>query len=333
MHTGTFSLFLAQSRYLFPRFGALRGRVAARVRSLGGDGSVAESLVTYPSPVWTGSPVNDQAAAFFYQPRAAGRHPVALILHGLGSRDAAMEKWLAREFARRGLAALVPVFPDHLMRQAPGGLWQAMRQGDPEGIRVATLQGLLDLRRALDWLDERAEIAPDQRGVVGISLGAVEGVMTLGVESRVKAGVLILGGADLARSLWASRFAWAPLRRLLERRGVTEDRLRRRWRSIEPLSFADRARLKPIYMINARFDAIVSRGSTERLREALGHPPIDWLPTGHTTASLFRRRILNRALSFLGEALGLSEGQLTFDRVPSAASVSQCRRSATYTAA
>jgi acetyl esterase/lipase len=303
------ALVLGQGRYLFPLFRRLRGRVSAKVRPIGGNRTVAVSLVTYPSLLRTGSPANDQAAAFYYQPRSPGRHPVVLILHGLGSRRASLEQWLARQFARRGLAALVPVFPDHMMRKAPGGMQDAFREGDPDRIRDAGLQAVLDLRRALDWLEAREEIAPGQVGVVGISLGAIEGVAALGLEARVKAGVLVLGGGDLARSIWSSRHAWVPLRRRFERQGITEEELRRRWWAIDPLSYADWARSKPVYMVNARFDAIILRASTEHLWEALGRPPIEWLPTGHNTASLLRRRILERAFSFLGEALGVREKQ------------------------
>jgi predicted esterase len=299
------ALVLGQGRYLFPLFRRLRGRVSAKVRPIGGNRTVAVSLVTYPSLLRTGSPANDQAAAFYYQPRSLGRHPVVLILHGLGSRRAGLEQWLARQLARRGLAALVPVFPDHMMRKTPGGMLDALRQGDPDKIRDAGLQAILDLRRALDWLEAREEIAPDRVGVVGTSLGAIEGVAALGLEARVKAGVLVLGGGDLAHSIWSSRHAWVPLRRRFEQQGITEEELRRRWRAIDALSYADWARSKPVYMVNARFDAIILRASTERLWEALGRPPIEWLPTGHNTAFFLRRRILERALSFLGDALGV----------------------------
>jgi len=163
--------------------------VEAQVQPTGGDSSVAEFFLTYPSLVQTGSPANDRVAAFYFVPRTPGRHPVVVILHALGSQTASLEQWIGREFAHRGLAALALVLPYHMMRKVPGGLWTAIQQGDADGILAAGVQAILHLRRALDWLETRAEIAPDRMGVVGISLGAIGGAIALGVDARVKADV------------------------------------------------------------------------------------------------------------------------------------------------
>lgn len=114
-----------------------QGPVQARMQRTGGDASVSEFIVTYPSPMHTGSPTNDRVAAFYFLPRTPGRHPVVLILHALGSRRALLEKWIGREFAHRGVAALLLVLPYHMLRKAPRGLWEAIQRADADGIRAA----------------------------------------------------------------------------------------------------------------------------------------------------------------------------------------------------
>lgn len=301
------ALALAQGDPLLNVYRYPPGPVEAQVQPTGGDATVSEFFVTYPSLVQTGSPANDRVAAFYFVPRTPGRHPVVLILHALGSRRARLEQWIGREFAHRGLAALVLVLPYHMMRKAPGGLWTAIQQGDADGILAVGVQAILDLRRALDWLETREEIASDRMGVVGISLGAIGGAIALGVDDRVKAGVLILGGADPAHLVWTSWLTWL-LRWRLARRGLTEASLRARWRALDPVTFAAGARGKAIYMINARFDFIIPRASAKQLWEALGRPPIEWLPTDHYTAYFLRRRILDRAFGFLHQALSERDG-------------------------
>lgn len=268
----------------------------------------SEFLVTFPSPLRTGIAANDRAAAFYFPPQSPGPHPAVLILHALGSRRAGLEKWIAREFAKRDMAALLLVLPHHMMRKGPGGLREAIRSGDAEAILTAGRQGVLDLRRALDWLETRAEIAPDRLAVLGLSLGAIEAAIALGVEERLKAGVLILGGADPAHLVWSSPLAW-PLRRRFERQGLTETRLRERWRAIDPATFAEQARRKPVYMVNARFDWVLPRECSELLWEALGRPAIDWLPTDHYLAYFYRGQILEWAHAFLRDALRLPAPQ------------------------
>ncbi len=302
------ALALAQGDPLLEVYRYPPGPVEAQVQPMGGDATVSEFFVTYPSLVHTGSPANDRAAAFYFAPRAAGKHPAVLILHALGSQRAGLEKWMGRAFARQGLAALVLVLPYHMMRKASGGLWTAIGKGDPDGILAAGVQATLDLRRALDWLETRSEIAADRIGVVGLSLGAIGGAIALGIEPRVKAGALILGGADPAHLVWTSWLTWL-LRWRLARRGWTEARLHDRWRALDPVTFAAGARGKAILMINARFDFVIPRASALQLWEALGRPPIEWLPTDHYTAYFLRRRILDHTLTFLSQAL--KEGNAT----------------------
>ncbi len=296
------ALALAQGDPLFEVYRYPPAPVKAQVQPMGADATVCEYLVTYPSLVHTGSPANDRAAAFYFMPRTPGRHPAVLILHALGSQRASLEKSIGRAFARRGLAALLLVLPYHMMRKAPGGLWTAIGKGDADGILAAGVQAILDLRRALDWLETRPEIAADRIGVVGLSLGAIGGAIALGIDPRLKAGVLILGGADPARLIWTSWLTWL-LRWRLARRGWAEARLRDRWRALDPVTFAAGARGKAIYMINARFDFVIPRASATELWEALGRPPIEWLPTDHYTAYFLRRRILDHTLTFLSRAL------------------------------
>ncbi len=50
------------------------------------------------------------------------------------------------------------------------------------------------------------------------------------------------------------------------------DDVRKRWRAIDPLSYAEWARSKPMYLVNTRFDRMIPRESTERPWEALRRP-------------------------------------------------------------
>ena len=59
----------------------------------------------------------------------------------------------------------------------------------------------MDVRRAADFLRSRPEVDPSRVGVTGISLGAIVGSTTAGVDGRFAKAVLTIGGGDLARIL------------------------------------------------------------------------------------------------------------------------------------
>ena len=58
-----------------------------------------------------------------------------------------------------------------------------------------------DVRRSLDYLDTRSDIARDKVGFLGLSWGARIGNVVLAVEPRFKTAVLISGGFPLMQSL------------------------------------------------------------------------------------------------------------------------------------
>jgi hypothetical protein len=53
-------------------------------------------------------------------------------------------------------------------------------------------------------------------------------------------------------------------------------------------------------MLNARHDGVIPRRFTEELWQALGKPPLRWLPTGHATAFLCGGVIVREVLGAMG---------------------------------
>jgi hypothetical protein len=67
----------------------------------------------------------------------------------------------------------------------------------------------------------------------------------------------------------------------------------------DTISFAPLIDPDRVLMINALFDIIIPRESTIKLHKALGEPLIKWLPAGHLSLSLFKRKIISYIRSFL----------------------------------
>jgi cephalosporin-C deacetylase-like acetyl esterase len=62
-----------------------------------------------------------------------------------------------------------------------------------EELPQADLQWIVDVRRAVDILQERFELIPEHLGYVGHSFGASFGGVIVGVEYRIKAYVFMAG--------------------------------------------------------------------------------------------------------------------------------------------
>src|SRR5581483_18989 len=141
------------------------------------------------------------------------------------------------------------------------------------GAMIAGLhQTVLDVRRAGDWLAQRPDVEPSRVGLVGISLGAVVGSLTAGIDDHFGRSVFLIGGGDLPVIVMHGSKETAEAKAKLEKDGFTVDQLRERWRDVEPLTYASRIRPEEILLINADADEVIPLAATETLRAAMGGP-------------------------------------------------------------
>jgi stage II sporulation protein D len=158
---------------------------------------------------------------------------------------------------------------------------RTLLEGPSEEVLPRLRQAVLDARRAGDWLAARPDVDSSRVGLVGISLGAILGSLAAGVDDRFSRGVFILGGGDIPAILFHGSREVAKSKRTLEEEGWTLEKLRERWKSVEPCTFASRLRPDDVLMINAEEDEVVPRACTEKLHDAIGRPEIRWIRGGH----------------------------------------------------
>jgi acetyl esterase/lipase len=258
-----------------------------------------EYLVTYPSPVLTGIPANDEVPLRVFLPtQRTGPVPAVLIMHYWGALDLRVERTLALELNRRGVAAAILTLPYHLQRTPPGyRSGQLAIQPDVEKLKGTMVQAVQDARRAVDFLRTRPEIAPNSLGVVGTSLGALVAASAYGIDARFTHAAFLLGGVDLAGILWSSTRVVGQ-REALRRRGYTEERLREALAPIEPANFLNRRTEGSEFVVGGLFDTVVPRRSTERLIALLPSPSVLWLDTGHYGGIFVQRRLMREVANY-----------------------------------
>ncbi len=235
--------------------------------------------LTFPSAFASGNARNDVVHARYFAPHGAGPHPAAVVLHWLGGSLAALELVCAN-LAQNGVGALMIYMPHYGPRRTPEGRRELMTVDGTAGLDVFR-QAVLDVRRAGDWLAARPEVDPARVGILGISLGAIVGTLTAGVDPSFARIALLIGGGDLAAIALNGARELRNLRREIDESGLTYEQLRALWRPIEPLTYASRIDPAKVLMINADEDEIFPRRSIEALRDAIGLAEIQWFPGGH----------------------------------------------------
>jgi eukaryotic-like serine/threonine-protein kinase len=182
------------------------------------------------SPIWRAEKITFDAAydrqrvpAWLYIPKSA-KPPYETILYApprsarFVRRIDEYEVKFIEFLVKSGRAVLFPVCQGMYERGLtdPSG---------PSRERDVVVQQCKDLRRSLDYLDSRSDIARGRIGYYGISDGARLGVILLPQEPRIRAAVLAAGGL--------SPEAKPP--------------------EIDEINFAPRVRI-PVLMLNGRYD-------------------------------------------------------------------------------
>jgi dienelactone hydrolase len=190
----------------------------------------------------------------------AGPFPVVVAVHGLTSNKGQVAAQLAPALAARGFAVIAPDMPRHGER--PGQPWSVLDASNPRRTFELFRQIVRDVRMCIDIAEQRPELDTG-RGVVlmGYSLGSWINAVVGPADERVKAMVLMVGGAhDVV-------LAALPLPQL---------------RSTDPRTAIAHFAPRPVLMLNAKQDVIVTPDMGKRLFAACAEPKEQrWYDCGH----------------------------------------------------
>jgi poly(3-hydroxybutyrate) depolymerase len=244
------------------------------------------------------SPKGGRVPARLVLPGGAGPFPAIVYMHG-SSGDIDLMTPEAMNFARLGAMGILIDSPHirpggYVPDGSAGSTWPYYTEQD----RRDQIQLIIDLQRAVDILLARPEVDPERIAYLGISYGGAMGGLLAGVETRIKAYVLIVGDGGLVEHTsildengWPDHFSQPWVEAM--------------W-PIEPLHFVGRAAPAALLYQNGLIDQSVSRSNALRYQAAGSEPKtVLWYEGGHeisgwTTAWMDRAAWLQ---DYLGQPL------------------------------
>jgi len=206
------------------------------------------------------------------------RIPVIVFLHGIGQSKGFIEE-ICTPFNDAGFA--MACFDQSMQgeRKVQGkGLKKAWNTA--VAFRKRPWKTINDGRRLIDYLQTHPEIDPERIYLVGASYGAITGTTLTAFDKRIRAAVLVVGGANIKTMLDApvikDGIKNAPLH------WFAKQLVSWMMKPADPKNYAHLTAGTPVLMQNGSEDNLVIPDAGKILYETLGEPKeIRWYPCDH----------------------------------------------------
>jgi hypothetical protein len=239
----------------------------------------------FPSALTSPHPENNVVRARLFPARhKPGQRRRAVVV---------MPQWNAKEkelvglcqlFASFGITALRITLPYHEVRRPPELERADYIVSSNIGRTLhANRQAVLDIRRAVDWLETEGY---ERIGVQGTSLGSCLGALAMAHDPRIVAGAFNHVSPYFADVVWRG-LSTQHVRAGLEGH-VTLETLRECWMPISPWPFLDRIKDRPMLNLYAIYDLTfpvdLTRHYLQELTRRRFNARVRVLPCGHYTS-------------------------------------------------
>lgn len=147
-----------------------------------------------------------------------------------------------------------------------------------------------DIRRLVDWASCQPDIDTRRIGIVGFSIGAIIGALTMGVDERISAGAFIMGGGNFHEIFAVSKAHEVENTRTLLLRALrwTPDKLKHRLEqelhTINPVYAVGAVNPARVLLIDSRDDHFIPHSAQDALWNAFGRPTRKTLAYDHRMA-------------------------------------------------
>ena len=251
--------------------------------------------------------------------------PVVIFLHGIGQNKNFLKE-ITSPFNQVGFALVC--FDQYTQgeRKLRGGRSFLARC---KAFAQRAAKTVNETRRLIDYLSAHPDIDPQRIYLVGASYGAVTGTLVMAKDKRLRAGVLVYGGADYRKLLnsYANHLGVAGALGLIDGRNLNPEKpplpkltpaqerkvgivmgciipvARYFMGAADPIYYAAGISPTPVYFQNGKYDVLVPAAAGKALQDAAREPKkITWYESDHVGIDLEQtKRVLEDGLKWLLE--------------------------------
>lgn len=282
--------------------------------------------VEFRSALNIGYSENSIVSGEYFWPRLGHKTPLAILVHGMGDHSVIPCRLLARSLLKHGIACFIPYLTIH-PRRIPKVMRAHMPYLTPDEWFQSYRVSVVDIRQIADWAYSRNELDARHVATLGISFGGFVSAITMGIDTRIRAGVFIVTGGNSNKISWLSkdnqyrkRYPRTEAEHLeiqssytryleeISEKGFEDVNPDNQSFLTDPMTFANYLKGRPVLMINALWDRYIPRETATELWQACGRPSIKWIPSGHTSIWLWYPTIRRSIVAFLKSNLDISGG-------------------------
>jgi cephalosporin-C deacetylase-like acetyl esterase len=289
------------------------------IKLLDQNNRLARYQVEFPSAISAEHLGNNRIIAEYFLPHQDTRVPLVVIVHGMGDSSLIPCRMIANSLAKRGIASLI-LYLVFNRKRIPAVIKAKYPRLSPEEWFESYRISVTDVRQAIDWAAGRSEIRQENIAVLGISFGGFIASIALGLDQRLKAGVLIemAGNSDMITNYSlllrlqykmkkdeyrSSQKLYAKYLSEVAAKGMEGVAADKNSYFTDPKTYALSTRTRPILMINAWLDEMIPRKAVLDLWQAFDKPPLCWYPATHATIWMWYPLMGPRIGTFLKTSL------------------------------
>jgi len=280
--------------------------------------------IQFQSALDTGYPENGIVKGEYYQPKVDHKVPLVILVHGMGDHSVIPCKLLARSLLKQGIACFVLYLTIHSKR-IPEAMRVRLPYLNPDEWFQCYQVSVVDIRQIVDWACSRTELDTEQVTTLGISFGGFVSAIAMGIDKRIKAGIIIVAGGNSNKISWLNKNGqyrkqyqcteaeyleiqsnYARYLKDVSEKGFEYVASDNQSFLTDPLTFAGYLKGRPILMINAKWDKYIPRETAIEFWQACGQPAIKWIPSGHASIWLWYPVIRGSISTFLKMHLHIS---------------------------
>jgi hypothetical protein len=262
----------------------------AKLRRKAAEGKIRKAqFLRFTSPVRTPYPENDRVNARWYPAppeKMAGKPKQAIVVMPQWNADAFSHNALCEAFNRFGVSALRLSKPYHDIRR-PAELERADYAVSANlGRTISSCrQAVIDIRCAIDWLEEQGY---EQFGILGTSLGSCYAFLASALDRRIRVDAFNHASMSFGDVVWTGQ-STRHVRQALEDVGMTRERLHNLFAAISPAFYMDRFAENPkkVLVVHATYDLTFLEEYSLQVLENFRQRGVDFvskvLPCGHYT--------------------------------------------------